>query len=173
MPVLARMRPLIVSDVCCGLGYMMLTSAVDGDELNFQNPTLAEDSVTIEQPKMLMAQLKEYQLKGLTWLGNLYEQGINGILADEMGLGKVSNELNCPCVDIAHRTVRPFNRYLCWHISLSIITSGVLSWSLHLLRHCTIGSKSSRDSSLASRHCHIGDQPRTERRCERSGVART
>lgn len=37
---------------------------------------------------MLMAQLKEYQLKGLTWLGNLYEQGINGILADEMGLGK-------------------------------------------------------------------------------------
>ena len=42
---------------------------------------------------MLMAQLKEYQLKGLTWLGNLYEQGINGILADEMGLGKV-----CPCL---------------------------------------------------------------------------
>ena len=36
-----------------------------------------------------MAQLKEYKLKGLTWLGNLYEQGINGILADEMGLGKV------------------------------------------------------------------------------------
>ena len=63
---------------------------VDGDELNFQNPTLAEDSVTITQPKMLMAQLKEYQVKGLTWLGNLYEQGINGILADEMGLGKVS-----------------------------------------------------------------------------------
>jgi len=36
-----------------------------------------------------MAELKEYQLKGLTWLANLYEQGINGILADEMGLGKV------------------------------------------------------------------------------------
>ena len=64
---------------------------MDGDELNFQNPTLAKDSVTIEQPKMLMAQLKEYQIKGLTWLGNLYEQGINGILADEMGLGKVSH----------------------------------------------------------------------------------
>lgn len=37
-----------------------------------------------------MAQLKEYQLKGLNWLATLYEQGINGILADEMGLGKVS-----------------------------------------------------------------------------------
>jgi len=36
-----------------------------------------------------MAQLKEYQLKGLNWLATLYEQGINGILADEMGLGKV------------------------------------------------------------------------------------
>lgn len=50
---------------------------------------MGQDQVTITQPKMLMAQLKEYQLKGLTWLGNLYEQGINGILADEMGLGKV------------------------------------------------------------------------------------
>lgn len=38
---------------------------------------------------MLMATLKEYQLKGLNWLATLYEQGINGILADEMGLGKV------------------------------------------------------------------------------------
>ena len=38
---------------------------------------------------MLMAQLKEYQLKGLNWLATLDEQGINGILADEMGLGKV------------------------------------------------------------------------------------
>jgi len=50
---------------------------------------MGENQITITQPKMLMAQLKEYQVKGLTWLGNLYEQGINGILADEMGLGKV------------------------------------------------------------------------------------
>lgn len=69
---------------------------VDGDELNFQNPSLGQDSVTITQPKMLMAQLKEYQLKGLTWLGNLYEQGINGILADEMGLGKVCPSFSFP-----------------------------------------------------------------------------
>ncbi|ORY27879.1 SNF2 family N-terminal domain-domain-containing protein [Naematelia encephala] len=67
---------------------------LDGDELNFQNPSLGENSVTITQPKMLMAQLKEYQLKGLTWLGNLYEQGINGILADEMGLGKTIQSIS-------------------------------------------------------------------------------
>lgn len=63
---------------------------MDSDELNFQNPTSLTGPLTIGQPKMLQAQLKEYQLKGLNWLGTLYEQGINGILADEMGLGKVT-----------------------------------------------------------------------------------
>ena len=64
--------------------------SVDSDEFNFQNPTSLSGPLTIGQPKMLMAQLKEYQLRGLNWLATLYEQGINGILADEMGLGKVS-----------------------------------------------------------------------------------
>ena len=59
----------------------------DEGEMNFQNPTSLQ-SMDIAQPKMLDCQLKEYQLKGLNWLVNLYEQGINGILADEMGLGK-------------------------------------------------------------------------------------
>lgn len=45
-------------------------------------------SQLIEVPKNFNGELKEYQLKGLRWLDNLYEQGINGILADEMGLGK-------------------------------------------------------------------------------------
>jgi hypothetical protein len=43
----------------------------------------------IKQPKMLKASLKSYQIKGMSWVVNLYDQGINGILADEMGLGKV------------------------------------------------------------------------------------
>lgn len=46
------------------------------------------------QPKMLACTLKEYQLKGLNWLANLYEQGINGILADEMGLGKTVQSIS-------------------------------------------------------------------------------
>ena len=37
---------------------------------------------------MLNATLKHYQLEGLRWIANLYNNGINGILADEMGLGK-------------------------------------------------------------------------------------
>ncbi|KAG5654784.1 hypothetical protein H0H81_003792 [Sphagnurus paluster] len=67
---------------------------LDSDELNFQNPTSLSGALTIGQPKMLMAQLKEYQLKGLNWLATLYEQGINGILADEMGLGKTVQSIS-------------------------------------------------------------------------------
>ncbi|CCE63928.1 hypothetical protein TPHA_0G00920 [Tetrapisispora phaffii CBS 4417] len=65
----------------------------NGEELNFQNPTSLGD-ITIEQPDLLACTLKEYQLKGLNWLANLYDQGINGILADEMGLGKTVQSIS-------------------------------------------------------------------------------
>lgn len=42
----------------------------------------------VGSPSSFLGTLKEYQVKGLRWLNNLFEQGINGILADEMGLGK-------------------------------------------------------------------------------------
>nr|CAG8532112.1 3828_t:CDS:10 [Entrophospora candida] len=49
----------------------------------------------IKQPFLLQnCTLKEYQIKGLNWLANLYEQGINGILADEMGLGKTVQSIS-------------------------------------------------------------------------------
>jgi DNA helicase INO80 len=64
-------------------------------ELNFQNPSgLQNKEDWIPQPSMLNCTLKEYQLKGLNWLVNLYEQGINGILADEMGLGKTVQSIS-------------------------------------------------------------------------------
>ncbi len=66
---------------------------IDDDDLNFQNPTSLGD-ITIEQPKLLSCTLKEYQVKGLNWLANLYDQGINGILADEMGLGKTVQSIS-------------------------------------------------------------------------------
>ncbi|KAF8946695.1 putative DNA helicase ino80 [Haplosporangium gracile] len=66
----------------------------DLDEMNFQNPSSMPTVTEIEQPKMLMCQLKGYQIKGLNWLANLYEQGINGILADEMGLGKTVQSIS-------------------------------------------------------------------------------
>ncbi|GAB0495428.1 hypothetical protein MMPV_006729 [Pyropia vietnamensis] len=42
----------------------------------------------VKQPSILLGKMKGYQLRGLSWLVSLYDQGINGILADEMGLGK-------------------------------------------------------------------------------------
>ncbi|XP_013788217.1 DNA helicase INO80-like [Limulus polyphemus] len=51
------------------------------------NPSLSTDS-DLPQPRMFVGKLKSYQLKGMNWLHNLYDKGINGILADEMGLGK-------------------------------------------------------------------------------------
>lgn len=70
-----------------------IQSDFDDGEMNFQNPTSLQN-MDVAQPKMLTCQLKEYQLKGLNWLVNLYEQGINGILADEMGLGKTVQSIS-------------------------------------------------------------------------------
>lgn len=42
-----------------------------------------------EQPSLITnGEMKQYQLKGLSFLLWLYENGIGGILGDEMGLGK-------------------------------------------------------------------------------------
>ena len=80
------------SDEAEGSGEEKMAQFDEG-ELNFQDPTSFGD-VDVKQPRMLTCQLKEYQLKGLNWLVNLYEQGINGILADEMGLGKTIQSIS-------------------------------------------------------------------------------
>jgi SNF2 family DNA or RNA helicase len=49
----------------------------------YDNPD-SQHSQILHPPKTFHGILKPYQLKGLRWLDNLYEQGINGILADEM-----------------------------------------------------------------------------------------
>lgn len=59
----------------------------DDEGLSLANPSISTDAER-PQPSMFEGTLKAYQLKGMNWLANLYDQGINGILADEMGLGK-------------------------------------------------------------------------------------
>ncbi|KAM9294223.1 chromatin-remodeling ATPase INO80 [Gastrophryne carolinensis] len=58
-----------------------------GESYSLANPSIRAGD-NIPQPTIFSGKLKGYQLKGMNWLANLYEQGINGILADEMGLGK-------------------------------------------------------------------------------------
>ena len=39
-----------------------------------------------ESPSFIKGgKMRDYQVRGLNWMINLYENGINGILADEMG----------------------------------------------------------------------------------------
>lgn len=58
------------------------------DTLNKQDPLsplqLHTDGSIEElpQPSIFQGNLKGYQIKGMTWLANLYDQGISGILAD-------------------------------------------------------------------------------------------
>ncbi|KAF5194649.1 Chromatin-remodeling atpase ino80 [Thalictrum thalictroides] len=56
--------------------------------IDLLNPSTMPITSSVQTPEMFKGSLKEYQLKGLQWLVNCYEQGLNGILADEMGLGK-------------------------------------------------------------------------------------
>ena len=62
-------------------------------EFSLATPVLYSDS-EMPQPRMFRGTLKAYQLKGMNWLANLYDQGINGILADEMGLGKTVQSIS-------------------------------------------------------------------------------
>lgn len=56
--------------------------------IDLLHPSTMPVKSSVQTPEMFKGSLKEYQLKGLQWLVNCYEQGLNGILADEMGLGK-------------------------------------------------------------------------------------
>jgi ATP-dependent DNA helicase len=58
---------------------------LDGKTLGEHNLKMAE------QPKcMVGGTMRDYQLEGLTWMFEIFFQGMSGILADEMGLGMSS-----------------------------------------------------------------------------------
>lgn len=63
----------------------------------YQNVDNSGTIIDLPQPTLFQGCLKGYQLKGVTWLANLYDQGISGILADEMGLGKTVQSIAFLC----------------------------------------------------------------------------
>ncbi|XP_062211289.1 chromatin-remodeling ATPase INO80-like [Phragmites australis] len=64
------------------------SSTMDSSKIDLLHPSTMPEKSSVLTPELFKGVLKEYQLKGLQWLVNCYEQGLNGILADEMGLGK-------------------------------------------------------------------------------------
>ncbi|KAG6357167.1 hypothetical protein INS49_015044 [Diaporthe citri] len=129
-------------------------------EMNFQNPT-GMGEVEIEQPKLLNAQLKEYQLKGLNWLANLYEQGINGILADEMGLGKTVQSISVMAyLAEKHNTYKKDASFHVMVTSYQLVVSDVayfqkMKWQYMILDEAQAikSSQSSRWKCLLGFHC--------------------
>lgn len=71
------------------------------NQFNVTTPTKLVPAEEIEadlpQPSIFRGSLKGYQIKGMTWLANIYDQGISGILADEMGLGKTVQSIAFLC----------------------------------------------------------------------------
>uniref|UniRef100_A0A7N0TWC5 Chromatin-remodeling ATPase INO80 n=1 Tax=Kalanchoe fedtschenkoi TaxID=63787 RepID=A0A7N0TWC5_KALFE len=63
-------------------------SVAGSSDMDLLHPSTMPVTSSVQTPELFKGVLKEYQLKGLQWLVNCYEQGLNGILADEMGLGK-------------------------------------------------------------------------------------
>ena len=60
----------------------------DGRARAWAEQLVAPALVEATPPVGLNAQLRPYQIEGLTWLQNLRARGVGGILADDMGLGK-------------------------------------------------------------------------------------
>jgi superfamily II DNA or RNA helicase len=53
----------------------------------------------VTPPASLQANLRPYQLEGVTWLQNLSARGVGGILADDMGLGKTLQTIAHICLE--------------------------------------------------------------------------
>ena len=90
------------------------------------NPNIKQ---TISTPSSFKGVLKHYQLKGLNWLDNLFEMGINGILADEMGLGKTIQAISL----LSHITENKNN----WGPFLVISPNATLyNWQQEINKFC-------------------------------------
>ncbi len=85
----------------------------------------------INPPNSFIGELKEYQLKGLRWLDNLYDQGINGILADEMGLGKTIQAIAL----LAHISE---NKHNCGPFLIVAPSSTLFNWQQEIKRFCPV-----------------------------------
>lgn len=57
------------------------------------NDATKKEERPFELPKLLKAKLRPYQLEGVKWLAEHYEEGLGACLADDMGLGKTLQTL--------------------------------------------------------------------------------
>lgn len=105
------------------------TSVAGSGNIDLVNPSTMPVTSSVQTPELFKGCLKEYQLKGLQWLVNCYEQGLNGILADEMGLGKTIQAM----VFLAHLA----EEKNIWGPFLVVAPASVLNnWADEISRFC-------------------------------------
>uniref|UniRef100_A0A1D1YT28 Chromatin-remodeling ATPase INO80 n=1 Tax=Anthurium amnicola TaxID=1678845 RepID=A0A1D1YT28_9ARAE len=105
------------------------SSIMGSSNIDLLHPSTMPITSSVKTPKMFKGTLKEYQLKGLQWLVNCYEQGLNGILADEMGLGKTIQAM----AFLAHLAEEKG----LWGPFLVVAPSSVLNnWNDEIIRFC-------------------------------------
>jgi len=80
---------------------------------------------SIQPPQALQAQLRDYQQKGLDWLGFLHHFKFGGILADDMGLGKTIQTL-------AHLSKLKEQKQLVGPSLIIVPTSLITNWKIEI-----------------------------------------
>lgn len=78
----------IVNSVAPAKAKKRKTEQEEDAELLKDEVSTANITEFTESPSYIRGTLRPYQIQGLNWLVNLYENNLLGILADEMGLGK-------------------------------------------------------------------------------------
>lgn len=58
------------------------------DNSNTNTHGIVNSITDLKVPTTIQATLRDYQIRGFSWLVDRYDKGINCILADEMGLGE-------------------------------------------------------------------------------------
>jgi SNF2 family DNA or RNA helicase len=91
----------------------------------------------VEAPAGLKANLRNYQLQGLSWLNFLDEQQFGGVLADDMGLGKTVQVIAFMLLlkekrhSETHLVVVPTSLLFNWQVELSRFGPSLKVYTLH------------------------------------------
>ncbi|XP_053398932.1 SWI/SNF-related matrix-associated actin-dependent regulator of chromatin subfamily A member 5-like isoform X1 [Mercenaria mercenaria] len=89
-------------------------------------------------------EMRDYQVRGLNWMINLYENGINGILADEMGLGKTLQTISLLGYMKHYRHIPGPHLVICPKSTLSNWSNEHKRWCPSLRTVCLIGTREQR-----------------------------
>ncbi|XP_035710091.1 chromatin-remodeling complex ATPase chain Iswi isoform X2 [Folsomia candida] len=108
-------------------------------------------------PYIKNGEMRDYQIRGLNWLINLLENGINGILADEMGLGKTLQTISLFGYLKHYKKVRG-------HYLVVLPKSTLCNWENEFKRWCPsmrtislIGDAKARQSIIKDHILHLND----------------